>query len=1003
MKYLSSRDNYLKNLNERRNIEKINQINQIKPLLENYASSGPFTNELRWGDSLLGRLIHSITRKAIIGTKMLRIKGVAERLYQAMDDLLITSTISDLDDDDKKLWSRAIIAEYLIAIQEAVDDYAEGKNGVKLVDIKNYVDTAIEKAEQEETLEKKNELLRRLNDFKKFLEPFKDEEGDEVEEGESDELLDALEEGWEEAPIPEGEEDKWETKTITEEDGTEIVLRRKKGESNVGSDSGDSGTGEYSPNGMYPTMIKALKSLSLILVNYKKFKPGSQAKDVAMGGESVGYITKGGETIEGIQKDTTINKNKLTIDQIWSQNNKVLQPYAEKAEKMKMDKNKIQLTKGLRLNLASVKESYLYEAGPIAGSNREGSDKPIGSGAGTQRNIGSGAESHSTQAYMKLKSACQQLEDSKTKGVGITVDFINEITSKSVDEDTKKAVKSLFVEINRYLVGDKKDTLNAATDTLFKENLQIISDKNTKIVVAEKIARFTKRAMQFDGKNLYGELGDLGKPLQEYVESFKQLSKMTSGGPEKEEKTEKKVESQKESLVFRYDKFISYIKEADEDDVDDVKKKSVPIKIQDYLTQKIDFSEWVLDKSEVQKVKTAMEKKMAENKDSITINGIDPVLDIVRCFNRAYKLHTVSVIPSNRTGGEVSNKIFREYESFGNGTPDSAGKSGGPYRNIAIFNIWEDEVLKVMKDKEYQKIFNVGTRLKVGNEYIEKAGMNLRKFMNDMLDGDELYKSGESGSAGGAQAKFLDKYFGYKDGEKDGGRDLSFDSSGNEMSDNSKNADDIKPMELKVVPQPIKFDDPSDLSNTFFVISGSKDGDQKNYFCYIHEVRGDIAYVSFCKSSYHILKYISKSKAGQTVKPDNVLNSLSLKTDKNQNDYSIKGTRIEISKFWDKSGKFINGSTVDISCMEKESKEEGDKKVPTNDYNAKCVLDDAFRLQSVKFFNIVDLNQGQNQDSYKRIKAKEKEVNAFIVTEGGFTSERILKEPLINNVRIKNA
>ena len=42
--------------------------------------------------------------------------------------------------------------------------------------------------------------------------------------------------------------------------------------------------------------------------------------------------------------------------------------------------------------------------------------------------------------------------------------------------------------------------------------------------------------------------------------------------------------------------------------------------------------------------------------DDIVIQGLDPVLEIVKVFNRAYKLHTTQVIPTGRSGGKVSNK-----------------------------------------------------------------------------------------------------------------------------------------------------------------------------------------------------------------------------------------------------------------------------------------------------------------------------------------------------------
>ena len=68
-----------------------------------------------------------------------------------------------------------------------------------------------------------------------------------------------------------------------------------------------------------------------------------------------------------------------------------------------MDKNKIQLGKGLKLNLTAVVESFLFEAGPIAGSNKEGSVQPVGSGSGVNRNVTTGGEDHLAQAYNKIK------------------------------------------------------------------------------------------------------------------------------------------------------------------------------------------------------------------------------------------------------------------------------------------------------------------------------------------------------------------------------------------------------------------------------------------------------------------------------------------------------------------------------------------------------------------------------------------------------------------------
>jgi hypothetical protein len=89
----------------------------------------------------------------------------------------------------------------------------------------------------------------------------------------------------------------------------------------------------------------------------------------------------------------------------------------------------------------------------------------------------------------------------------------------------------------------------------------------------------------------------------------------------------------------------------------------------------------------------------------------DPVMEIVRLFNRAYRLHTPGMIPSGRTGNRVSNSVFREYEYVGEsgtgGTPETPGQ--GPYRNIKLFEKWYDAVMDIIRQPKYQAIFNEKT------------------------------------------------------------------------------------------------------------------------------------------------------------------------------------------------------------------------------------------------------------------------------------------------------
>ena len=75
MKYLNSRDNYLKSLNERRVIEVNNKLDASvnKLIQETTAGSGALGNEVKWGDSLVGRFLHNIIRKAQNAANLKRI------------------------------------------------------------------------------------------------------------------------------------------------------------------------------------------------------------------------------------------------------------------------------------------------------------------------------------------------------------------------------------------------------------------------------------------------------------------------------------------------------------------------------------------------------------------------------------------------------------------------------------------------------------------------------------------------------------------------------------------------------------------------------------------------------------------------------------------------------------------------------------------------------------------------------------------------------------------
>jgi hypothetical protein len=91
-----------------------------------------------------------------------------------------------------------------------------------------------------------------------------------------------------------------------------------------------------------------------------------------------------------------------------------------------------------------------------------------------------------------------------------------------MDSNSKEPIKNLYKEIYSYLYGSKSKTLSDF-GPLYKESIEILSNKSKSQVVAEKIARLAKRSLQFEGENLYGGLGEFGQDMEEFNITLKQI------------------------------------------------------------------------------------------------------------------------------------------------------------------------------------------------------------------------------------------------------------------------------------------------------------------------------------------------------------------------------------------------------------------------------------------------------------------------------------------------
>jgi hypothetical protein len=916
MKYISGRDEFLR--------RSINKVNEFKSLEEKYpslkeeykssdfelileADSGPFANDIPWGDSLLGRLINSTIRKAKIQANLVRMKGVVSRLERTFNDLLLESKVNDLDENDLAEWAKIRNFTYLYNLEKAVKNMHIEKT--PLQEIKNLTNIAIEKTEETADIPKKNELLRQLNEWKKFLDSIKEEDN------------------------------------VTEED----MDPEKKSE----RISGEKVYLAYVAN--FQSALRIVNKSILAnqqraaavmphLAGNKGFKDGKLTDDekaelAKRNLQNQGVTT--GATSVGITQSTTVPQNS-SYEFKW---------------------------------VYSVNESTATASTPVT-TNKKPENKISG-------------------LIKSLHGMVSQIIPPKEKGSQIEVisDFLKKDINALKNEQYKEPIKKIYTTIAK-IVRSGGTQVDPTLENDINSLLARPEDLGKKMADLYMVSK-TKEDGKFEGltKELQDELAIFNTTMKAALYNSLQFSKQGS---------EPKPEEKKESVIKSYSKFRKIFeadeavqdktldkKEEPEDrsgEVGDRPKSGFITKIQDWWEQKIDLKEWMMDKAEVEKIRINLDKKLAEKKDAVTISSIDPILEICKIFNRAYRIHTTQVIPSGRTGGKVSNKTFMEYTSFGSGTPANAGESGGPYRNNKLFDQWYDAVMDILKEKKYQPIFNVGTRMKVGDEYIDRAGSNLGKFMRDMLEGDEFFTKSKDG--GGPQSKFLDKYFGYKD-PSNIEKDTAYEGSSEMKEINSVAGNMPKAVEVRFVKDKIPYTDPKELVGTFFAI---KNQEQFYKFFYIQKIEGDSAYVllssgfgdfknQFTNIDSSRGKY--NGKDGEVTLKPNVVSG----TNNSAEEWKIYGAKIPYKLLVTNSGGIGNTSKLSLNAIGL-SKNEESGNMEIKEFSEEIIPNEIITL--VKF-------EGETS-SGKRYKLSEIGIGRF---KGPFNRLLVEMKPEIDKTGLK--
>ena len=741
MRYLNKREDFLK---QKQHIQGV----PYETLLEMTSSAGPFANDVGWNDSLLGRLINHVIRKARISAKVPRIKSLISQLKDEFEQIVGQAKVYSLSAEDQQL---VIQIELDVFFKELI--YAV-ENNFKVGILKGLTDGCIKRVTDMTEFDKKSVLLEELKKFREFLDQFKDDQGSNDDEEDTSDEKDSID---------------------------------------TGSTTG------------YVTMVKNLKALALILANYTKVN--TKVSTSAKTGKPIStYITVAGDTLVKIQNNPTINPNKLDTVTIRSKN-------PGKLDKYKQDN--ITMAAGITLVMEATVDT-------------------IGTGGSANRGTVVAGEDHLTQAFNKLKKDIEVLISIKEKGISVDYKFINDIATNSNNTTNKELIKNLYNEINRYLVGDKKATIQEK-DKLYTEGIEVLTDKNKTVIIAEKIARFAKRAFQFEKENLYGGLGDLKVPLQTFVTTLREINKLPI------------VSAKKESLL-NYHLFLEAKNILDNqggtgqpettgDDttksttpttgtasqVNDDSKGDISAKILEFFNKTcIEVRAYTVSEEERKSIQTKIEQVKTEDGKKIEMT-IDPIIAIMNLFIKAYKIYTVKTI-TKRTEN-VDTNTLSEYTSFGGN--EETGRSG-PYRNNKLFDLWENAVNDIRKDRKYQAVFTENANLRLPKvtdpdptkkeDWVikPKAGIAFRQFINEVLDGDKLYKSGTDT---GTISKFIEKYFG--DGSVSQTAANSLQSP--ELTDAGKIADEIDKNSIKLKLKEVTAINP--VANTFFTITGMKPGD----------------------------------------------------------------------------------------------------------------------------------------------------------------------------------
>lgn len=850
MKYLKGRERFLSE------IKQLNQ-QQINEAFDMGGQSGPFGNDIAWGDSLVGRLINFAIRKIGVAVNMVRIQPVIARLKMEFRNLLADSSVAGVNEETKKKISIFLIVQQIRVIHFAI------------VDMKS-------PGSDEESEE--------LTDISKM--PFSDIKSENYLK-ECEQIVDECVVEMNRAVNDYGKIDNFEElmKIMKELQGMIKIMKTEVKEQEGGKKEEGENTeseGEVSKSTIddYIANFSAVANMVIEYDNIKKKKAETFKQSGPTSGEKSGLAQKEPTTTEKEMVGTKTMDSYFYLNE--SAVSPILKPLKSLYDTMKQLSPQ-DLVKDLQQYLKIPKDSQFVS--------------PV-------KNI---------YKYIRIKSGIKEslLLNEDLKSI-LTRDKVLGDAIMSLYTISKTKPDGNFPEITPKL----KESLMKFNETMpncLKPEATENDSKGEKVKNEKVLNYYNFREEQILNESKIGEFLGWGSAKIAQLFGYKEEE---SKEMKEEEVSKIKVNKNNQQKVLSL-----YWNEIYGNRITKI-----------LLTEK--------EFEELTKELVELEETPGEG-GGIIINGMDPVIGILKCFNRAYKLYTVPVIPGGRSKGAVDRVTFSEYTSFGSGS--SGGELNayaGPFRHNKTYNMWENAVLDIMRDREFQPIFDKDTKLRVGNKMKEGAGTILRRFMTDIMDGETLYKSKEDfgKGSGGAQKVLLEKYFGeVPDDIKE--TDLAF--SPNEIKENTELQSKIKTasVEFKNAKSGV-IDDAKKLRGMIFKLNvemtkptdykeedkdKNKEIDTNKRYFYIQEAEGDMFYLVFSRRFGNFAKYVANDYMNRETKRTVSFNPSSLMTESQSDIYLTKIKLNDLRKMMTDGSKVkllgqLQGSTNKIEIGEQKTK-----------------------------------------------------------------------------------